>query len=623
MIRTLRIHALGPHATTVLDLDPMAWSVVEGPSEAGKSTLMDAVTLALWGQDRHGRPFPVEAIAGDRAEVELTLASGSTLKRTLKRKGRGQKRTLTPRGGEPVDYRREEDLAAALRVLGARSELCRLVMIPFAWQPLAEGPGGGRPLRDALSALMPASDIRGVIAELMGGDLRDGDSDTEEGAAAQRGQVRRNLDRAAGRAQARTEARQQLEADPPAPVDESAVEQARTVVARADAWHRHDDVMHDHRRVCDRTARVRESAERWDARRAELGDGPEEPGFSPAPEDVEAARAIIALDQAWLDHDVELHRHEADVADHETAVAALSEWQTRVKALGEPPKPPAETCTACGQALPPSDTDELAAWREQLDAIGAEPEVGPTPVPPAEPEGECPTPEQVRDARALAEQAAESEAAWKAYHAASAAHLRALRSLGQRPSAPAEPDAPEPPASERPEEQAIAEAERIIEEAQAAAAYASVHADSLTRAREQEAEAREQLVAIEAEHARCQRLVEACRQAPTIDLRRRMDAFGDLGPVGIVLGDARARGNAVDITFDGRPWWLASRGRQVVCDLHLRAALRHALGLRWLPLFVDDATAWTGAWPDIAGPVVLLETRPVDGLRVRAAREAA
>ena len=65
---------------------------------------------------------------------------------------------------------------------------------------------------------------------------------------------------------------------------------------------------------------------------------------------------------------------------------------------------------------------------------------------------------------------------------------------------------------------------------------------------------------------------------------------------------------AVEVRIDGRPWWLASRGRQVVADVWLRAALRRALGRDW-PLFVDNVQDVAGQpLPEPGGSTVWLRT---------------
>ncbi|MCP4920623.1 MAG: hypothetical protein GY913_27305, partial [Proteobacteria bacterium] len=141
-----------------------------------------------------------------------------------------------------------------------------------------------------------------------------------------------------------------------------------------------------------------------------------------------------------------------------------------------------------------------------------------------------------------------------------------------------------------------------------AAGYAGVIAGA-TKARD---EAVAQAAASRAEAERMEAMLDAVRRAPSEDLRRRLgDTLGDMGPVSLHVTDT-----GVDVRFDGREWRRSSRGRQVVCGLILRDALRQASALRWLPLLVDDASAWSGTWPACAGQVVYMVTAPGDGLTV-------
>jgi hypothetical protein len=89
--------------------------------------------------------------------------------------------------------------------------------------------------------------------------------------------------------------------------------------------------------------------------------------------------------------------------------------------------------------------------------------------------------------------------------------------------------------------------------------------------------------------------------------------LGDMGPVSLEFGE----NPAVVVLIDGRPWWLASRGRQVVGDAWLRAALRRAMNLPDLPLIVDNVQDVGGQpLPALPGPVVLLRTTDEPGIQV-------
>ncbi|MEQ1572111.1 MAG: hypothetical protein ABMA64_41165, partial [Myxococcota bacterium] len=109
-------------------------------------------------------------------------------------------------------------------------------------------------------------------------------------------------------------------------------------------------------------------------------------------------------------------------------------------------------------------------------------------------------------------------------------------------------------------------------------------------------------------------LLEAVRAAPSAVAARQALSLGDLGPVTLTFGD----NPAVTVSIDGRPWWLASRGRQVVADMFLRAAIRRVLDKEWLPIVVDNVQDVGGQpLPEVEGPVVLLQTTDGKGISVR------
>ena len=104
------------------------------------------------------------------------------------------------------------------------------------------------------------------------------------------------------------------------------------------------------------------------------------------------------------------------------------------------------------------------------------------------------------------------------------------------------------------------------------------------------------------------------RRAPTEAARRAaaaLDAQLQGSGVAVVWGSAVEGGPEVDIRIDGRPWWCASTGRQVLADLHLRLAIRALAQARYgagpilsyadLPVIVDRAQDWSGTWPQAPG----------------------
>ena len=92
----------------------------------------------------------------------------------------------------------------------------------------------------------------------------------------------------------------------------------------------------------------------------------------------------------------------------------------------------------------------------------------------------------------------------------------------------------------------------------------------------------------------------AVRAAPG-EVARRLAWLGSIGDgVSVELPET---GPAVVIRIDGRPWRMASRGRLICADAHLRRAFSAALGVPTLPIIIDDRQSWTGPI-DIAGPVI-------------------
>jgi hypothetical protein len=170
------------------------------------------------------------------------------------------------------------------------------------------------------------------------------------------------------------------------------------------------------------------------------------------------------------------------------------------------------------------------------------------------------------------------------------------------------------PTEPRPTADEIARVRAAVEQASAAR---SLGERWLAQVAEAEAAVAAETAAFEkaeAEASRLDALLEAVRQAPSVVASRQAAALGELGPVTLEFGE----NPAVTVLVDGRPWWLASRGRQVVADAWLRSALRRALQTPWLPLFVDNVQDVGGQpLPDLQGPVIFLQTTDHKGISVR------
>jgi hypothetical protein len=223
-----------------------------------------------------------------------------------------------------------------------------------------------------------------------------------------------------------------------------------------------------------------------------------------------------------------------------------------------------------------------------------------------------------------------------------AAAVAAQRALGPRPTVPPAPE-PVPPlgltppahwgddhgAATRARAQATLAAYTAAQASTAGSALAAWEAQ-VAAAEQRLAAAQTRSIAAQASAARAERVLDAVRRAPTEAAARSSAALGQALPpssgVSIRWGSAEEGGPEVEVFIDGRPWWCASSGRQVVADLELRLALRRlavartaASSLRSgalltyadVPVVVDRAQDWSGAWPALRpgeGSVLLIRT---------------
>lgn len=177
---------------------------------------------------------------------------------------------------------------------------------------------------------------------------------------------------------------------------------------------------------------------------------------------------------------------------------------------------------------------------------------------------------------------------------------------------------PQPPKGTRPERPAVARpadiaaARELLRRAERADAEAGAAARAVTEARAEVEAAEGNVTNTAAEKARAVHLVAACRRAPGDEARKSVSALGLPDWIEVrYAGEDRGRNEPyVEVAVDGLPWHLASTGRQVLADLHLRLGLRSALGLPALPIAVDNVQAWSGAWPTVPGPSLWLVTAP-------------
>lgn len=586
MFRQVRVQGLGPLADHTFDLDPAGIMEISGPSESGKSTLVEAVCLALWGVSSDGRPFPVEAIRESQASVTATTARGTVLVRRLSR-SRQQARELHM-GEQTQVFSREEDLAARLGPVGQRAELGRLVLAPFAWVPLLQRELG-RPLRDLLLSALPGGDLRAEVAELMGEhELRQTDPLDAAGAAKLQTATNRGRDEARGRLSA-AESRSRRTNTVREP-DAGEVEAARGVVRADQLWATHDQErkLHDERDAL--RSRAVESRDAWRQRRQELGEKPEgdTQGLRAAGEKVKRLERELTEERRL---------HQADLLTARDVSHALEQARKRyadLRAAGDA----CPTCERPGWAKASERLTEAEAHgktlAEQQERAARAAEVRGVRVQDLEQELQ-----QARQTLSAADQALAAPRAWE----------ERMRTLGPEPQVPVPVKAPAAPEASRPSQDQV--------EAAKAAVRQAVEAEGARKRAEQEEtaasrELRDSRAAWErsdAEAKRVEALVSACRRAPSEIARRQAEALGDLGPVRIVFPEKANKAiPEVEVLVDERPYWLASTGRQVVADLHLRAVIRRISGLHALPIAVDRAQDWSGEWPAVPGPVWFLRT---------------
>lgn len=556
MIRAVRIQDLGPHALASVSL-ATGTTRVSGPSESGKSSLIEAVCFALWGRTTDGSRFP-EALIRDGAElttVELELEDRRVIRRTLGREGTGDR---------AIDGRAISSEAAFARALGPLGDhrIGQLVLVPLAWTVLARA--NARPLRDLILELLPGSDPADEVARRVrdaGFALKTPDEARldEKMVTKLRRDARKLRDEAEGRRQALSERVDALASQiPPEIADDGIVPLHRAWQAWDAADVRYQGAMHHH------TA-VREAARSWDLRSHALGTAPDAV-------DLEAAERESKLAEAALAEARELWR------DRSTrAKTTRDHADTFVRP---------DVCPTCGR-------DGWDHGRKVAEGAKAEADQAAR-----ELEGLS---EKGREARTRAETAAAVLVRVREAEGRRRAYAKGRDALGPRPVVGELPIAPKPPERPRPPAAALEGIEARVQ-----------RLADLDAARRALVEAEQAQFRLSAEADRLDVLLAAVREAPSAVVARQQERLGDLGPVSLVLGSDPA----IEVRIDGRPWWVASRGRLVVADLWLRAALRRAWGVT-APLFVDNVQDVAGQrLPEVEGPVVLLRTAELPGLIV-------
>lgn len=678
-IRSLHAAGLGPYtAARRLTLAPPATQgpvQIAGPSQAGKSTALLALLLLLTGSAPDGSAFPPELIndAADRADVALVLTDDRILKRSLTR-ARSSTWSLSSAPQVPGDQASRAvqtytSQATWGQALALDPDLVRAIIAPGEALALTRAGDRGRALRDLLLRALPVVDVEAIVAEWVGG-LRPGEvahvDDVGRGKTAVRGAA--SLATAARKAEATAhgaaaEAQAALaaaEGAAPAaytPTDPSVVAEAQRKATAARDWLAQLELYTSAQRALEvwRAASARHAqreADRaaWQARLDALGPAPDAPEAVAVPQalvdavlaaetQVHVARQALHAAQTWADPMVSQRR---------ASLTLAREALTRAQAT-----PTEGACPACGTVLSAEHVDRHV---DQLRAAVATAEAA---LELAERESDSQRDSrtdralevvesaeathkharQALDAARARAQAAESQARDRAAHSA------AVRALGPQPTPEADPgpapDVSTPPTGhDRPDMRSRAEAAiRAAAELEAQAAQGQTLADAAAAAHAlRVADARDRATATAAAAAsahqavlRAEAVLDAARRAPTEAARRAaaaLDAQLTSTGVAVVWGSAADGGPEADVLIDGRPWWCASSGRQVLADLELRVALRTLAQARYgarpvldyadLPVIVDRAQDWSGRWPQVAG-VWLIRTVDQAGITVSAA----
>lgn len=564
MITSIRAKHLGPHADHTVVLGGQ--TTIEAPMQAGKSTIIDALCIALWGVDRDGKSVPADMVRDGyaKATAEVSAHIDGTDHRWA--------RSLTSGRKWSREYRSTS--TSLLDLTGADmadtvpwSPLARLVVVPLAWLPLAQGPGGGRPLRDALDELLPGPSGADVLAEA----LHPGEPDTEKLASAARRDAKRDADEAVGALGGAVSALQRATAAMETPPEPGELERAQA--SRPD---------------------LAAALEAYDARAAKVAAcKPDQP--RPTAEQIRNARtnhqAAQQLVDATLVELAEAHQIGSELAKAIPLPEGLSAARNAVEA-GASAKPcPGVDPSACrmGAALR-SAADRAATEVERLEAEHAAAVEG---------RGTKLAAARKRYAEARdAERAAEQDAtkAGKAYQALMSldvtweAYDQAAAALGERP--------PEPDAAMSPQE-----AREVLDRA----ARCSGQAEALQRAREARQAAKARHVVASTVAKRAEKVLTLVREAPGKALRAKLGAL-PLADTGVAI-EVPDDGAAIVLTIDGRDWRRASTGRLVQADAALRAAIRSASpACAGLPVIIDGVQDLGDADIHVPSPAVYLRT---------------
>lgn len=565
MITRLTVWGLGPHVTPeTVRLNATGTTVVAGPSQAGKTMLVEALCFLLWGCDSKGKAFPVELINRDAEEVgvEVVLRSGTLLRRTMTR-GRRITREME-KAGVPKSCGTEKEWRAELGALG--DDRLRLALVPLGWVPLVEGAGGGRPWRDFVGAFLPMQDTRAIVGELLdeaGFQLKRRDPLDEETAKTRRRETRDALTSWDAKVEELQKLQQVTKATTPDAGPHAAHVQEAQAILNADLEWRH--YIEAHGAYSKAKAELAAKNKAW----AALGDCP--PDYADGV--LEAERVLRKADEQ-----VRLSKRNVDRMEweHQRARDAVSALEGGAGAV----------CPTCGQAWPGHEgalNEAQAAAKVAADRLKETWSVH-------------------NQKEELAKDAAKTLEELRALNLPAQVWKQKRAELGMM----VEPQKPPAPKSEEPRPADVERAKELLREARELEGARKQRQRDLQQISDSLSGAMAEAAKYSEEVKRSEALLAAIRRAPSVAARRQAQLVGDLGPVELRFP---SEGPASEVLVDGLPYWTASTGRQVVADVFLRLWLRRAFKVPWFMLTVDRVQDVAGQRLPDASPALHLLTR--------------
>lgn len=611
---------------------------VYGPSGAGKTTLVQAIALAVLGRPT-AATYGASWLRAARGSVDVTVL-GRRFVRTM-----GSTVSQVSIDGAA---RVSQIGAADLVPVAVYPDLARVILSADALWAAASSTKG-RDLRDIVQFVLPEVPLADIVTQRMtdGGHVQRVTDPTDEAAARKMAtDARSRADRYQGVLDERITTHEALKGTMPVRPDVMAAAERVDAHRRweaARAWADYDEACataeaeYAHALAQWEAGRDKwaERARDWDARVAALGECPQRV-------DVAAIQG-----QLWV-ADQRLQRARADYqrvkADQPPKInqPAVDNLQAIIDAV---PVDRPSTCPTCGG--PPTDAvqrhydrlvdagerattmmaDLLSEHRQKVDSWKAQNAV--------EIEFHKAEGKKAREAEEIEQKRLKSAV----YQNSSADKWQRARSeLGARPvdgpypvPAPLRRN-PKVPSMARPDpmlpavknDSQIEDLLTIDDDAWNASQKKALDAIGAAAKAIDEAVADVELLV--AEHERLEALVLALRVAPTIAAEQQLAQLIDAGQG---LWGATVDGDSWILTIQGRPWHRASTGEKVVAGALFRAWLRaqaadriHGDWARW-PIIVDDAQSWSDGWPHIAAPVVWLWTDAdgPDGLQVCQAQQ--